>query len=154
MVQQDLKLVIALSRTYRSLLNAIEKSLREAELSVSEFGVLEFLHHKGPHPVQEIAGRILVSSGTITYVIDKLVRKSLVFRRQCTEDSRRFYIELTERGEELIAKLFPLHEAHVKKLFADLDEPAKKIMTRNLFLLNDSINTNEMKENDDEPFIL
>ncbi len=81
----NLKLVIALARTNNTLFSKIEKSLTPYALSVSEFGVLEFLYHKGKQPVQQIAEKILVTSGTITYIIDKLTQKGFVSRQQCQE---------------------------------------------------------------------
>ena len=68
----NLKLVVAVARTYNNLFFQIEKSLQEFDLNVSEFGVLEMLYHKGDQPVQKVAEKILVTSGTITYVINKL----------------------------------------------------------------------------------
>ncbi len=139
MKQQELKIVIALSRAYRSLNDAIEKSLKGYGISLSEFGVLEFLYHKGAHPVQEIAQRILVTSGTITYVIDKLVKKDLAKRRQCTEDNRKYYIDLTEKGKNLIAQIFPLHEEHLKTMFSEIDETERERLIEDLFRLHNSI---------------
>ncbi len=139
MAQSDLKLVIAVARTHSMLFGNIEESLKQYGLSLSEFGVLELLYHKGRHPVQAVAEKILVTSGTITYVIDKLCKKGLVERKQCSEDKRRFYVELTEEGSVLIAKLFPIHENHLEKIFKGIDTDTKEQLIRNLFELTESI---------------
>ena len=59
-----------------------QRNIRSCGLNTSEFGVLELLYNKGPHPLQQIGGKILVTSGTITYVIDKLAQKGLLIRRK------------------------------------------------------------------------
>ncbi len=79
----NLKLVIAMARTYNDMFFEIEKNVQEFGLNISEFGVLEMLYHKGDQPVQKVAEKILVTSGTITYVINKLEKKELVVRRKC-----------------------------------------------------------------------
>lgn len=139
MDRNNLKLVIAIARTHNSLFGKIEKRLRKHNLSISEFGVLELLYHKGRQPVQLIADKILVTSGTITYVIDKLEKKELVTRERCTEDKRKFFIDLTESGRKLIAELFPYHEKHLEELFREIDNKTKKNLIESLFMLKDSI---------------
>ena len=131
----NLKLVIAMARTYDSLFSEIEKSLKEFGLNISEFGVLEMLYHKGDQPVQKVAEKVLVTSGTITYVINKLEKKDLVIRRKCDKDKRIYYVSLTEKGKEFIAHIFPKHKEFLNDLFKDLDDESKTQLLRNLIQL-------------------
>lgn len=128
MSKTDLKLVIAMARSYNNIFNKIEKNIKSFGLTSSEFGVLEFLYHKGDQPVQEIAKKILVTSGTITYVINKLIEKEYVERKQCSEDKRIFYIHLTENGEIKMANIFPIHEKFLNELFQGLEKAEKKLL--------------------------
>lgn len=77
-----MRLYIALTRTYKAVPEKDQRNIRGYGLNTSEFGVLELLYNKGPHPLQQIGGKILVTSGTITYVIDKLAQKGLLIRRK------------------------------------------------------------------------
>jgi MarR family 2-MHQ and catechol resistance regulon transcriptional repressor len=133
----NLKLVIAMARSYNNAFGKIEKNIRSFDLTVSEFGVLEFLYHKGDQPVQEIAKKILVTSGTITYVINKLIEKDFVERKQCTNDKRIFYIHLTKKGERRIADIFPDHEKFLDELFKGLAEGEKNLLIEKLKKLSD-----------------
>ena len=128
----NLKIVIAMARTYDDLFFQIEKSLQEYKLNISEFGVLEMLYHKGDQPVQKIADKILVTSGTITYVINKLEKKDLVIRRKCNKDKRIYYVSLTEKGKDYIAHIFPKHKEFLNNLFKDLSEEDKRELVENL----------------------
>lgn len=121
----NLKLVIAMARTYNDLFFQIEKNVQEFGLNISEFGVLEMLYHKGDQPVQKVAEKILVTSGTITYVINKLEKKELVVRRKCDKDKRVYYVSLTEKGNDFIANIFPKHRDFIDNLFKDLNEENK-----------------------------
>ena len=116
----NLKLVIAIARTYNQMFTKIEESLKPEGMTTTEFGVLEHLYHKGKQPVQNIAEKILVTSGTITYIIDKLEKRGLVERIRCVEDKRVFYVALTPEGETLISGVFKRHEDMLERLFSDL----------------------------------
>lgn len=139
MTDVNLKLVIATAKCYNTMFSKIEKNVQCYGLNISEFGVLEMLYHKGEQPVQKIAEKILVTSGTITYVIDKLQQKELVFRKKCEKDKRVFYVCLTKKGEELIEGLFDKYKEFLTDLFSEMDEMLKREIVSNLFTLTDSI---------------
>ena len=132
MSKTNLKLVIAMARGYNNTFKKIEGNIKSFGLTSSEFGVLEFLFHKGDQPVQEIAKKILVTSGTITYVINKLVEKDYVEKKQCSKDKRIFYIHLTAHGKKKIATIFPKHEKFLDDLFKGLEEREKKELIKEL----------------------
>ena len=77
-----------------------------AGLTISQFGVLEALHHKGPLCQRDIAAKILKSTGNITLVIDNLEKQGLVKRERISEDRRYLTVTLTESGETLIRTVF------------------------------------------------
>jgi MarR family 2-MHQ and catechol resistance regulon transcriptional repressor len=109
----------ALTTTFRSL-NTYTKLMRAAEsvtarvnrhmvaanLSISQFGVLEALLHKGSLCQRDIAAKILKSTGNITLVIDNLEKRGLVERERDINDRRYFTVHLTEMGSELINRAF------------------------------------------------
>ncbi len=139
MSKQDLKLMISLSRTFNSMIFAVEKSLKPYGLTISEFGVLEYLYHKGEQPVQRIAEKILVTSGTITYVIDKLQKKGYAARKQCDHDKRVYYVQLTAEGEALIVDAFREHEQFLDRLFKGVNADEKRVLIKKLIELQASI---------------
>lgn len=135
----NLKLVIAMARSYEALFSKIEKNVGDYGLNLSEFGVLEMLFHKGEQPVQKIAEKILVTSGSITYVIDKLQKSELVIRKKCDKDKRIYYVSLTEKGEALISEIFPKHKRFLKELLKDMDNASKTALIQNLLLMKETI---------------
>lgn len=141
MDQINLKLVIAIARSYNQLFSKIDESLKPEGLTTTEFGVLEHLYHKGKQPVQNIAEKILVTSGTITYIIDKLEKRGLVQRIRCVEDKRVFYVALTSEGETLISGVFKRHEEMLEILFSELTEDQKENILGNLIDFQKAIST-------------
>lgn len=108
-MSQDLKLYIVLSRAYRAVLAHDERDVSRHGLNLTEFAVLELLYHKGPHPLQQIGEKILITTGTITYVVDKLEKKGLLYRKPCEQDKRKVYAVLSDKGQALIKDIFPEH---------------------------------------------
>lgn len=86
----------------------IHKHLQN-ELTVSQFGILEALVHLGPMSQKELSEKILKSPGNITTIINNLEKAGLVIRILSMEDRRYYAIHLTEKGRELIERIFPVH---------------------------------------------
>jgi MarR family 2-MHQ and catechol resistance regulon transcriptional repressor len=115
-----LKLWVVLARAYRAVERQVEADVARHGLTLAEFGILEALHHKGPLLLGEIQRKILVSSGGITYLVDRLSAKGLVERRACPEDRRARYAALTRDGEQLVRRIFPEHARRIQQLLAGL----------------------------------
>ncbi|MEI4830303.1 MarR family transcriptional regulator [Bacillus sp. FJAT-53711] len=124
-VSKSLKVFIALSRVHRSVMDTTNKSIQSNGLNPTEFAVLELLYHKGDQPLQQIGERILIASGSITYVVDKLEKKGLVERKPCPNDRRVIYAHLTESGLQLISNIFPNHEKVIHESFHMLNKDEK-----------------------------
>jgi MarR family transcriptional regulator, 2-MHQ and catechol-resistance regulon repressor len=102
-----------LMRAAESVTNRVGRTMLAAGLTISQFGVLEALHHKGPLCQRDIAGKILKSTGNITLVIDNLEKQGLVRRERSTEDRRYFSVSLTPQGEQLIGTAFAAVESAI-----------------------------------------
>lgn len=101
--------------TYIKLIRAAESVVTRVhrrtgcDVTVSQFGVLEALHHLGPMHQRQIASKLLKSGGNVTLVIDNLEKRGLVERRRELKDRRFVQVHLTPAGQTLIAELFPRH---------------------------------------------
>ncbi len=115
-----LKLWIVLSRAHESIAAHLQADVARNDLTLMEFGILEVLYHKGPLLLGEVQRRILVSSGGITYLVDRLEAKGLVARETCDHDRRARYATLTPAGEEFIGRIFPEHASRVDSLMSEL----------------------------------
>ena len=122
-----LKLWVVLARAYGAVARATEADVARHGLTGTEFGILEALYHKGVLRLGEIQEKVLVTSGGITYVVDRLVAKGLVERRDCPEDRRVRYAALTPAGEALIERIFPEHAKVIAHALSGLsaDEQAQ-----------------------------
>jgi MarR family transcriptional regulator, 2-MHQ and catechol-resistance regulon repressor len=121
----SLKLFIVLSRAYKAINEHVNKIIQTKGLNPTEFAVLELLYHKGDQPMQQIGGKILLASGSITYVVDKLEQKGMLKRIACPKDRRVTYAQITEDGKTFIQDVFPEHAQQIDKLMSSLSESEK-----------------------------
>lgn len=115
-----LKLWVVLARAYAAVAHEVESEIARHDLTTTEFGILEALHHKGPLLLGEIQRKVLVTSGGITYLVDRLVEKGLVRREQSPDDRRARFAVLTPAGTALIARIFPEHAELVARTMSEL----------------------------------
>ncbi|HEX6372741.1 MAG TPA: helix-turn-helix domain-containing protein, partial [Longimicrobium sp.] len=78
-----LKLWVVLSRAHAAVAEHSQADIARSGLTPMEFGILEALHHKGPMLLGEVQKKILVTSGGVTYLVDRLAAKGLVERQRC-----------------------------------------------------------------------
>ncbi|WP_166244836.1 MarR family winged helix-turn-helix transcriptional regulator [Paenibacillus turpanensis] len=122
----SLKLFVVLSKAYKVVMESAVKDMKKHGLSATEFSVLELLYHKGRFPLQQIGEAILITSGGITYTIDKLEAKGYLKRVSCEEDRRVTYAEMTPQGQELLQSIFPEHAAVIDSLMAGVTAEEKE----------------------------
>jgi MarR family 2-MHQ and catechol resistance regulon transcriptional repressor len=118
--ERALKLFIVLSRASKVILEEAHKTSEKHGLNPTEFAVLELLHHTGRQPIQKIGQKILLRSGSMTYVVDKLEKRGLLERVFCEEDKRVTYMSITPSGIELMTSIFPEHAVNIEAIMSSL----------------------------------
>lgn len=129
-VDTALRLWVILARAYGAVSEQAELDIARHGLTGMEFGILEVLHHKGPLLLGEIQRKVLVTSGGITYLVDKLEKKGLVERQDCPEDRRARYAALTPAGATLIRRIFPAHAKVMSRVLSGLDRDEQVAATK------------------------
>jgi MarR family 2-MHQ and catechol resistance regulon transcriptional repressor len=120
--EKTLNAFIKLMRATESVNSRLNRYLADADLTTSQFGVLEALLHLGPLNQKTLAEKLLKSGGNITMVIDNLEKSSLVERQQDPNDRRAMLIHLTEEGKKFIRSYFPKHLENIMEEFECLSE--------------------------------
>jgi MarR family transcriptional regulator, 2-MHQ and catechol-resistance regulon repressor len=113
-----LRLWVIMSRAQAAVAAHAAADVQRHGLTLAEFGILEALYHRGQMLLGEVQKRILVSSGGITFLVDRLTAKGLVERRHCETDRRARYAALTPKGSALMAEIFPTHTAVITRAMA------------------------------------
>jgi MarR family 2-MHQ and catechol resistance regulon transcriptional repressor len=121
------------SKAATDALNAYIKLMRAADsvtarvhailpagLTISQFGALESLLHRGPMCQSELAAKLLMSGGNITLVVSNLEKSGWITRQRDEQDRRFVTVSLTDQGRTFIADLFPRVAAAITKEFSVL----------------------------------
>ena len=114
--EKALRLWIALARCYVTFSRAVACKVAEYDLTAPQFGVLEALYHLGPLSLGELAEKLLVTGGNVTYVMDRLEAQDLVARERSGDDRRVVRAHLTTKGRATIEGVFPGHVDFVRTL--------------------------------------
>ncbi|MGG4036421.1 MarR family transcriptional regulator [Paenibacillus cisolokensis] len=123
---QSLKLFVVLSKAYKFVMDRAVKDMKRNGLSATEFSVMELLYHKGRTPLQRIGDKILITSGSITYTVDKLEQKGYIRRVSSPDDRRVTYAEMTPLGTELFDRIFPEHAKVIDVIMGELTAEEKQ----------------------------
>lgn len=121
---------VKLMRAADAVTRRVHRHLAKAGLSVTQFGVLEALHHLGPLCQRDLGRKLLKSGGNMTLVIDNLERAGLVERRRDQRDRRFLAVHLTAAGKALMAEIFPRHVREVEREFAVLSDQEQAELAR------------------------
>ncbi|MGM0903559.1 MAG: MarR family winged helix-turn-helix transcriptional regulator [Bacillota bacterium] len=113
---------LTLMQTSKRVHDRIKEEMTKNKLSITEFSVLEVLYHKGKQTIQQIGKSILISSGSMTYVIDKLEERGLVSRNACPDDRRAIHVLLTDQGNTVMNEIMPTYHELVSDMFGSLSD--------------------------------
>lgn len=111
---------LVLGRAARAVEARAEESIAHTGLGITDFAILEALLHKGSMPVNALGRKLLLTSGSITTAVDRLVAKGLVGRSDHPDDRRVRVVELTREGRRLIVPAFARHEKDLEAVAAVL----------------------------------
>ena len=117
-----------LMRATESVTSRVGRKMSDAGLTISQFGVLEALLHKGDMCQRDVAAKILKSTGNITMVIDNLEKQGLVRRERSLEDRRYCTVLLTEKGRTVIEAAFAEVEAAIVKEMGALTDDEQELL--------------------------
>src|SRR5256885_5874425 len=124
-----LKLFLVLVRASNSVTKRVHDQTDFRDLTPTEFYILEELYNKGPLLRGDIQRKIPLSSGGVTYTVDRLAEKGLVTREECETDRRARWATLTSKGETLIAAVFDDHAQNIEQTLGSLSVREQEQLT-------------------------
>ncbi len=117
----------SLLRAEASVRRRLSADLDREGLSSSGFSVLVVLTTAGGElELRDLRTRLRTSKANATEVVSTLEARGYVVRRRLPSDRRAAAVTLTERGQELVDRLFPEHTERVSNAFSCLDEAEKR----------------------------
>lgn len=111
---------LVMSRATRAVEARAVGSIADTGLGTSDFAVLEALLHKGPLPVNTLGKKVLLTSGSMTAAVDRLMERGLVARTEDPRDRRVRVVALTAEGKRLIKPAFARHAEDLEQVVSVL----------------------------------
>jgi len=115
------------------LCNALVKEtllneLKSDGLSLEQFNVLRILRGQKGNPLnlQDVQERMVSKMSNVTRLIDKLILKELVERKQCDENRRKIELYITEAGRKKLSFLDPKIDKAEKDIVSKLNKEELK----------------------------
>ncbi|HEL1151929.1 TPA: MarR family transcriptional regulator [Streptococcus equi subsp. zooepidemicus] len=121
-----LKAMVVFRKAQRTLDAQSSAFFQKANLTPTQFSVLEVLYSKGSMRINKLIGSLLATSGNMTVVLKNMERNGWISRCQDAKDKRACLVQLTPEGKALIETILPEHIKHVEALFSVLTETEQK----------------------------
>ena len=103
-ISEATKLVVKIHRLHHFHLKELDAVIKASQLTIAEFNVLMSLRRQPaqrPLTPKELAHDLLFSTGGLTKVINKLVKKGLIIPTDNINDQRSKRLSLTHSGQRL-----------------------------------------------------
>ena len=126
---------ISMSRVINTLRRENNKLILKHNLTLGQFAVMEALYSKGRLSTGEVMEKILTTSGNIPVIVKNLEKDGFITREQDKSDKRRFILDLTEKGKDLMDEIVPENLKFMDELISlwDDDEKEELIILMNKF---------------------
>ncbi len=115
----------------------ISLELKEFDITEPQFNVLRILQGRKGEPITvlEIQERMVQRTSNVTRIIDKLLAKDLVDRKECPSNRRKMDITITDKGVKFLSvldkKVQVFHKPMIDNLTAEeleqLDDLIRKL---------------------------
>lgn len=97
--------------------HSFARKLEQSGVTVAEWVVLREMYGHGEVTPSEVAERTGMTRGAVSKLVDRLVEKKLVTRRERSDDRRYQDIALMEAGARLVPKLGTLADSNDEEFF-------------------------------------
>ena len=111
-----------------------ERNLKQkgVKLSMNEVHILESIQKASDNSMSHIAKRLMVTQGTLTTNVAKLVTKGYVERLRDPVDKRVVRLNITEKAEEVLKVHEDFHREMIDKTIGDLGLDENEVLIQSL----------------------
>ena len=133
--KKSMAVYISMSRVINTLRRENNKLILKHDLTLGQFAVMEALYFKGRLSTGEVMEKILTTSGNIPVIVKNLEKDGFITREQDESDKRRFILDLTDKGKDLMDEIVPENLKFMDELISlwDDDEKEELIILMNKF---------------------
>lgn len=124
--KKSMAVYISMSRVINTLRRENNKLILKHNLTLGQFAVMEALYSKGRLSTGEVMEKILTTSGNIPVIVKNLEKDGFITREQDASDKRRFILDLTDKGRDLMDEIVPENLKFMDELISLWDDEDKE----------------------------
>ncbi|QSX32007.1 MarR family transcriptional regulator [Shewanella avicenniae] len=119
-IQQEINHAIV--EFYERLSSWEQSVVRDQGVSLAQVHAVEILGAHGSLRMKSLAEKLGVTTGTLTVLVDRLVKNGLVVRQPAEDDRRAIEVLLTAKGQQMFEEHDKLHLQLTKEMLAVLTD--------------------------------
>jgi len=121
----NIKFMVVLQKLQLSFLKKLGQNINDLGMTNSEFLILAHLNENDKEKTQKLGEIAAITSGTITYTVNKLLKQGYVTKLPDENDHRITWVSLTETGRAHYQTLFQQHKIYLDQLLNQFSDQEK-----------------------------
>jgi DNA-binding MarR family transcriptional regulator len=110
-----------MSQVYRRFAGDTMAIMAESGLTMTQMVAMQILRYGGPQSIGGLVERLKLSMSATSHLVDRLVEKGFVDRKEDPDDRRQKRVAITESGAALIDQLASERNAEFTRALSTLD---------------------------------
>lgn len=110
--------------THKHLIKTLTKewTAYDGEINQSQLFILKSLNRDGPQKISQLAEQICVTAAAVTCASEKLISDGYARRKGEEKDRRVVYLEISDKGKQLVEETMKKHEELTARVFHGLSD--------------------------------
>lgn len=125
-MNNNIKLMVVMKKMNNAFLDQLGKNLEGLGITPSAYTMLAHLNTVERSKTQKLGEVALITSGTITHSINKLIKSGYVMKVQDEKDKRVFWIQITDAGRAYFMGIHKEHMVFLDDLLKAFSEEEKE----------------------------
>ena len=134
-----LRTIRLLAECYQAFESRSGRHVRKLGVTPAQFDIIATLGRTPGMNFKELSEKTLITKGTLSGVIDRMVERGWLLREPVEADGRKILIRLTRKGEALFERLFPEHVAFLRESFQQFSAEDLDAIDRQLQRMRDAL---------------
>ena len=128
----DIKMMVVFSKLSYQFMNKLGKDLETRGMPTSTYTILAHLDKVDKAKTQSLGEVAVITSGTITHVVNKLEKAGYVFKVKDEKDRRITWVKITKAGKEAFYKVHEKHINYLNNMLSVFSDEEKTTFTEQL----------------------